>query len=494
MRNIEGIICCRRRGWLRLLLIYISLAGGSVYAQCPENIDFETGFFSKWDCDTGTIINFGGLPRLMLGSAPPTINRHVMLSAADNDGNDFYGGFPKNCPNGSGHSIRLGNDIAKQGAERVSYTFTIPASRNTFSLIYNYAVVFQDPDHLPAQQPRLSIEVMNLTDNIRDTCSSFDFVSNGSLPGFQVSPHAPASIPVLYKPWSAASINLDGKAGKTFRISFTTTDCLLGDHFGYAYIDINSECNSALEGTVFCPADPFVKLTAPPGFEKYRWFNRLNASLGSERTITVTPVPHGGDTLFVELTPFDGYGCLDTLEAYLWDTLRVTADAGADKEFCLNTAIRLGTAGDSRLLYTWLPETGLDNSAIANPRVLSPSVNTLYTLTVTSPGGGCTATDQVNLVKKCYLIDVFVPAAFTPNGDGLNDLLRPVLYGYNKLNYFRVYDRYGRLLFATNQLNAGWNGMVKGKAIMQQTLVWMLEAVDAYGRTDRRQGTAVLLR
>jgi len=464
------------------------------YSQCPENIDFETGSFSKWDCDTGSVMNFGGVRNLLLASSPPTINRHVMLSAANNEGTDFYGGFPKICPNGSGHSIRLGNDLAKQGAERVSYTFTIPASRNTFSLIYNYAVVFQDPDHLPPQQPRLSIEVMNVTDNIRDTCSSFDFVANGSLTGFQLSPHAPASIPVLYKPWSAASINLDGLAGKTIRISFTTTDCLLGDHFGYAYIDINTECNSALEGTVFCPADPFVKLTAPPGFDTYRWFSRVNPNLGTGRVISLSPVPHGGDTVFVELTPFNGYGCLDTLEAYLWDTLTVAANAGPDREFCLNTAIRLGVAADSRLLYTWSPETGLDNPAIPNPQVLSPSANTQYTLTVSSPAGGCTSSDVVNLVKKCTLIDVFVPGAFTPNGDGLNDVLRPVLYGYNKLNYFRVYDRYGRLLFTTNVLNAGWNGTAKGKAMMQQALVWMLEAVDAYGRIDRRQGTVILLR
>jgi len=70
-----------------------------------------------------------------------------MYSAIGGGGIDPYGGFPVNCPNGSGHSIRLGNNSAGREAEGVSYDFTIPAGANTYNLIYNYAVVFPDPGH-----------------------------------------------------------------------------------------------------------------------------------------------------------------------------------------------------------------------------------------------------------------------------------------------------------------------------------------------------------
>ena len=87
-----------------------------------------------------------------------------------------FGGFPVNCPNGSGYSIRFGNDLSGTEAEGISYEFTIPANRNEYSLIYHYAVVFQDPNHQQYQQPRMEIEITNVTDNTIINCSSFTFI------------------------------------------------------------------------------------------------------------------------------------------------------------------------------------------------------------------------------------------------------------------------------------------------------------------------------
>ncbi len=462
-------------------------------AQCPENIDFEKGNFSRWDCDTGSLFNFGGNRVLIMNSSPPTINRHVMQSLADGNDKDYYGGFPVNCPNGSGHSIRLGNSLAGGGAERVSYTFTIPAGQEKFSLVYNYAIVLEDPDHLPKEQPRLSIEVMNVTDNILDTCSSFDFVANGSLPGFFISPKSDPGVPIRCKNWSAASINLDNKAGKTFKVSFITTDCLLGEHFGYAYIDVNSSCSNTIEGTVYCASDPSLTLKGPPGFQSYRWFNNANITLGSAQTITFTPPPQGGDTVYVEFVPYNGYGCVDTVTAYLWDTLRVTASAGLDREFCVNDTIKIGQLPVAGIVYSWSPAAGLSDTRSANP-VAVPVSSALYTLTATSPGGGCIATDAVSLVKKCNPIDIYVPNAFSPDGDGKNDVLRPSLYGFRNIRYFRVYNRYGQLLYHGGNGLTGWDGKIRGKPAATQTVVWMMEAEDAYGRIHKGQGTSILIR
>ncbi len=115
--------------------------------------------------------------------------RHSMYTITYPGELDFYGGFPVNCPNGSGQSIRLGNDLPGTEAEGISYEFTIPANQNQYSLIYNYAVVFEDPGHELYQQPRMEIEITNVTDNSIIDCSSFAFVPNGSgLPGFMESP------------------------------------------------------------------------------------------------------------------------------------------------------------------------------------------------------------------------------------------------------------------------------------------------------------------
>ena len=479
--QVFGLVC------FAVLVFLLSLGS---YAQCPLDIDFENGNFDGWRCYTGFIQQDG---TIRVAQSAPALDRHVIYKSGGTVERDYWGGFPKVCPNGSNYSMRLGNDNTGRGAEKISYTFTIPPGQNNFSLVYNYAIVLQDPGHSAFQQPRMRVEVMNLTDNKIDPCSSFDFVVNGSLPGFKVSPIKQDSSIVRYKEWSAAFIDLSGNAGKTFSISFLTTDCSLGAHFGYAYIDINSICSNTVPGSVYCPDDKFLELTAPPGFQSYKWFNSAQTVLGTGATLRLEPPPATRDTIYVAFDPFSGYGCSDTLIAYLADTLQLTANAGVDNEFCVNPAIQLGINPKPGEVYKWSPSTGLSDPDIANP-IASPRSSTLYTLTVQHTGGGCKTTDQVSLVKKCDVIEFYVPNSFTPNGDGLNDRLKPVLYGYSKVNYFRIYNRYGDLLYEANSDLPGWDGTLKGKRLPTQTVVWMIEAIDANGIVERRQGSSVLIR
>ena len=378
------------------------------FAQCPPNIDFEQGNFNGWQCWVGNTAAVGGKNVITWNPntpVTPVANRHTILASAfPGNGVDPYGGFPQNCPNGSGYSVKLGNNTGGAQAEGVSYTFTIPAGQNKFSLIYNYAVVFQDPGHLPEQQPQLQIEIKNITDNLTLSCSSFSFIATGGLPGFFQSPNPGGPTPVWCKNWSAASINLDGNAGKTIRLFFKTADCTFSAHFGYAYIDVNAQCSSSFVGATFCPDDTLVNVTAPVGYQSYKWFNNnFTQVLGTSQTLTLNPPPLAGDSVFVELTPFSGYGCLDTLAAKLWDTLTVNANAGVDRETCDNNPVQIGSPPAPGRVYKWLPATGLSDPDIANP-VATPSATTAYTLQVTNAGGGCMTTDEVD-VKVDILSD-----------------------------------------------------------------------------------------
>lgn len=477
--------------------IFILLPASWLYAQCPGNIDFEKGDFTGWQCWTGDVGDATGINKMnwdATSPGPPVSGRQTMLSYNPGDGLDPYGLFPKNCPNGSGHSILLGNNAAIHKGEAVSYTFTIPAGQNDFSLYFNYAVVLQNPGHVDLEQPRFVVTVENLTDGVETACQLAPFIAGGGLPGFKLSAiRDPGGATTVYKDWAAASINLDGLAGKTIRVFFRTSDCTLIEHFGYAYLDIESDCSSKIFGSAFCPRDPFLDLTAPPGFQFYRWFNKFNTTIGTQRILRLDPMPQPGDSVFVELIPYDGYGCVDTLFAYLSDDLNIVANAGPDKQFCANDTLQLGEQPKRGLIYKWFPETGLSDPDIANP-VVVPTASIQYTLTVSSPGGGCQSTDVVNLVKKCDRIDIQVPNAFTPGGNTSNNRLRPFLFGFSKLNYFKIYNRSGQLLYNANSDTPGWDGNFKGKAQTTQTVVWMIEAVDAYGRIERRQGTSILIR
>jgi len=108
--------------------------------------------------------------------------------------------------------------------------------------------------------------------------------------------------------------------------------------------------------------------------------------------------------------------------------------------------------------------------------------------------GSCTspATQvSIKVVDKSYFA---IPSAFSPNGDGLNDQLNVKVIGYINLSYFRIYNRWGQLIFETHQLNSGWNGTVNGTLQGTGTYVWIAEGKDIKGNTVSDRGTFVLIR
>jgi len=90
--------------------------------------------------------------------------------------------------------------------------------------------------------------------------------------------------------------------------------------------------------------------------------------------------------------------------------------------------------------------------------------------------------------------DIYVPNAFTPNGDGRNDKFYPVPVGIKALNYFRVFNRWGQLVFSTNQLNEGWDGTLGGLKQGNGTFVWMAEAITKDNKIITKKGTVTLIR
>jgi len=88
--------------------------------------------------------------------------------------------------------------------------------------------------------------------------------------------------------------------------------------------------------------------------------------------------------------------------------------------------------------------------------------------------------------------DIFVPNAFTP--EGKNKILQPVAPGMASLNYFRIYNRWGQLMYQTKQFNQGWNGLLNGKMQDSGTYVWMVSGIDYTGKTTSKKGTSVLIR
>jgi gliding motility-associated-like protein len=188
----------------------------------------------------------------------------------------------------------------------------------------------------------------------------------------------------------------------------------------------------------------------------------------------------------------DTLGCIKTSI----DSIIVSVDAifkayaGRDTSVVINEPIVLnGTGG---VTYLWQPASWLSNPTIANPTA-TPQENITYQLTAISKGG-CKAMDEIQI--KVYKIapGFYVPSGFTPNNDGNNDVIRPILMGMRSLKLFRVYNRWGQLLFTTSEKGKGWDGTFKGSQQDPGTFVWIAEGVTYLGENIKKQGTVVLLR
>ncbi len=142
--------------------------------------------------------------------------------------------------------------------------------------------------------------------------------------------------------------------------------------------------------------------------------------------------------------------------------------------------------------YLWSPGIWISGITIPNP-VVAPLDDIEY-IVIGTDLNGCKGTDSINIRLFRLDPDMYVPTAFTPNGDGNNDVIRPILLGMRSLNYFKVFNRFGELMFSTTEKEKGWNGVHKGKPQDSGTFVWMAQGVTYKGKLKTKKGYVVLIR
>jgi gliding motility-associated-like protein len=191
----------------------------------------------------------------------------------------------------------------------------------------------------------------------------------------------------------------------------------------------------------------------------------------------------------------DARGCRslqqDTVMVHFIPAVR--AFAGKDTQVVAGQPLQL-TATDlsgKATRASWWPVTGLSDPQAFNP-VATVREDVHYVLTLATPEG-CTGKDTL-FIRAFLGPQVYVPTAFTPDGNGRNDLLRPLLVGMKGFHYFRVYNRWGQVVYATATAGAGWNGTVQGVRQDSGTFLWVVSATDERGQPVLRKGTVVLVR
>ena len=90
--------------------------------------------------------------------------------------------------------------------------------------------------------------------------------------------------------------------------------------------------------------------------------------------------------------------------------------------------------------------------------------------------------------------EIYVPSVFTPNNDGMNDILRAWAIGMKEYRYFKVFNRWGIMVHSASNFNKGWDGKIQGVIQNTGTFVWIAEAVDFRGKVITRKGTVTVIR
>lgn len=145
------------------------------------------------------------------------------------------------------------------------------------------------------------------------------------------------------------------------------------------------------------------------------------------------------------------------------------------------------------LSYQWLPNTGISNNLIYNP-VFYYSQSQEYNIRMLT-ASGCTVVDTL-LVEIKGNKGIYVPRGFSPNTDGSNDRLYPILIGIKQLSYFKIYNRWGNLVFETTSGNPanGWDGTFKGKPQPVETYTWVVQGIDIDNIVITKSGNTLLIR
>jgi len=377
----------KRKHWFFCLFIFVFLNKSQAQTSiaCPLNVDFALGDFTNWKCFTGTTTSTATQNFITVSASPATVNRHTIVPKST--AVDPYGGFPISPPDGSRYCIRLGNNGVNNQAERVSYDFTIPLNQTDFQITYQYAIVLEDPKHPAPQQPRFTAKVLDVASDTYITCGAFEYVATANLPGFK---HSTVLNDVIYKEWTPVTLSLAGYEGKQIRLEFTTADCTAGGHFGYAYIDVNTTCSSLVIGTDYCAGSSAAVLTGPAGFAQYTWYNAdRSVQLDTSRSIVLSPPPPDGTQYILDVVPYPGFGCNNTITATVHEkpaiTFNVFDPPGSCSQITLDlTAPSVTLGNDANLTYSYWTDS------VATVSLLAPEAVTkggTYYIKATSPSG-----------------------------------------------------------------------------------------------------------
>jgi len=275
-----------------------------LHSQSCPNLNFSMGNFTNWQAYTGTCLN--GNDTIIPCS--PIAGRHTIIV-------DAMIGFSiqdEHCPaipkvsSGFMYAAKLGNDSAGAKISGLEYTMTVDS--NNSLLIVHFAWVMQkDTGHNLNEQPQFNLQIRDsLGQPLNIPCGDINFIAQDSMQNLTCDTNN-----IVAFTWTIVGFSLESLIGQTIKIYFETRDCVLGCHFGYAYIV--AECRPMRIELHHCTGQIVERIQGTVGFIGYKWTRSSDTSWiieGNEtaaRQIVAPPYLIDGEIITCELT--SALGC-----------------------------------------------------------------------------------------------------------------------------------------------------------------------------------------
>ncbi|MBK7763539.1 MAG: gliding motility-associated C-terminal domain-containing protein [Bacteroidetes bacterium] len=292
----------------------------------------------------------------------------------------------------------------------------------------------------------------------------------------QTPPPVTYSTPGLYNVYFASDEGLP-----TMQV-----DCKLIRVLPKPVIEINND-------TLICQGDTILLVVNGPGLYYNLWDPVYNA-LPNYDTTSIFIYPREDYRYHVHLEFTAGGGCAYD-SSVMVKVSRVVADAGVDRFVADGAYTVLGgpqISTGQEYSYLWLPFTYLDNPTAAHPTCTPLDVE-MYIVTVTNDSTTCFAKDTVFVKTECT--DIHLPNAFNPVSDlAVNRNFGLLNHNITKLEYFRIYNRWGQLIFETKDPNKKWDGTFNNIEVAPDNYVWMIDGLCNNGKRIKKQGTVLLVK
>ena len=271
------------------------------------------------------------------------------------------------------------------------------------------------------------------------------------------------SITVVINPSATMSSSLTGTVCSGRLYKYTPLSATAGTTYAWSRAAVTGITNTAATGTGSI-SETLTNSTQAPINVTYVYTLTANGCTNTQNlVVTVNPTPA---------------------------KLIITADGPT--VFCKEESVVLRFNPTNTGTYQWYQ----DGVPVSGATATNTTVYTAgsFTAIVTNAYGCASDPSTAMLVEVPCEIGISLPDIFTPNGDGSNDKIKPIVPGIHTFSFFRVYNRWGNLVFESTDPDAAWDGSYKGEMQAQDSYSYVIEGYNFRNELIRKQGTITLVR